>query len=185
MILEFSSYMPHRLYYKTFPQINLTVLCASIREFLFSKIKPTLIDILNTLTHFCTVLYGSSILTYNFHGILHYAEDAVRHGPLTANGAFCFESFNSKFCRFIKSRTYPLTEFARRYYETINVSFFCFSPIRVKIKTYVIERNLIEIIGNYDDDFVQCKVYLQAKDVCNSYCNSLLFSIFQFEQNNF
>ena len=130
-------------------------------------------------------MYGASILTYNFHGILHYAEDAVRHGPLTANGAFCFESFNAKFCRFIKSRTYPLTEFAKRYYETINVSFFCFSPIRVIIKTFVIERNLIEIIDNGDDDIVQCKVYLQAKDVYNSYCNSLLLSIMQFEQNNF
>ena len=60
------------------------------------------------LTH-SEFMYGASILKYNFHGILHYAEDAVRHGPL---GAFCFESFNAKFCRFIKSRTYPLTEFA-------------------------------------------------------------------------
>ena len=60
---------------------------------------------------------------------------------------------------------------------TINVS-FC--PIGVKVKTYV-----IEIIGNYDDDFVQCKVYLQAKDVYNSYSNSLLLSIMQFDQNNF
>ena len=26
-------------------------------------------------------MYGSLILTYNFHGILQYAEDVVRHGP--------------------------------------------------------------------------------------------------------
>ncbi len=57
-------------------------------------------------------MYGTSFLTFNFHGILHYAEDARRHGPLTSNSAFLFESFNSKFCRFLRSRTHPLTEFA-------------------------------------------------------------------------
>ena len=132
-------------------------------------------------------MYGTSFLTFNFHGILHYAEDARRHGPLTSNSAFLFESFNSKFCRFLRSRTHPLTEFANRYYETINVSFFCFSPVHANITTFVIERNLVEVVNVKDmvNDSILCRVYLNASHVYNLHCNSLLLSIMQFCAQNF
>ena len=91
------------------------------------------------------------------------------------------------FVDFMRSRTHPLTEFANRYYETVNVSFFCFSPVHANRTTFVRERNLVEVVNVKDmvNDSILCRVYLNASHVYNLHCNSLLLSIMQFGYRNF
>lgn len=132
--------------------------------------------------------YGESILTYNFHGILHMADDAKRHGPLTLNSAFNFESFNSKFCKFIRAKKNPLVEFCKRYYETINVSFFCFQSPKCNIFSFIVRQSLVieekrDFIGYVDR--IPCKKILNGISVFNDPCPSISLSIMKFNKTNF
>ena len=101
--------------------------------------------LLKTFVQQCEYIYGRECLVYNLHGLLHLAEDAKRHGPLTENSAFNFETFNCTFAKYIRARKKPLTEFSNRYYESINVFVFWFNKIESKISTYLYKGKLIII----------------------------------------
>ena len=127
-------------------------------------------------------LYGPQILVSNFHYLLHLAEDAVRFGPLMDISAFNFESFNCKYARTIRSRKFPLTEFANRYYENINVSFFIKEKNRYICKYFLMDNKLLLVVSD-SGDTCNVKMYAESEPFFVQPCDSRILSIFRFKKS--
>ena len=61
--------------------------------------------------------YGTEILTYNFHSLLHLSKQSLQHGPIDSYGAFCFENHLGKLKRILKSPTNSLAQVVNRISE--------------------------------------------------------------------
>jgi len=62
-------------------------------------------------------LYGSNMLVYNVHNVVHLADDARKYGALDAVSAFPFENFLGKLIRLIRKPNKPLQQVVRRLWE--------------------------------------------------------------------
>ena len=62
-------------------------------------------------------LYGSNIVGYNVHNLIHLADDAKNHGPLDSISAFPFENFMSSLLKKVRKPSMPLEQVVRRWFE--------------------------------------------------------------------
>lgn len=53
-------------------------------------------------------LYGSDMVVYNVHNIIHVADDALKYGSLDRVSAFCFENFLRKLVKLVHKPSQPL-----------------------------------------------------------------------------
>jgi len=65
-------------------------------------------------------LYGEENATYNTHGMLHLANDALRWGSLDEFSAFTFENYLRSIKKLIKGNDKPLEQLSNRVYEMRN-----------------------------------------------------------------
>ena len=94
--------------------------------------------LLKTFVHQCGQLYGNSILSINFHNLLHLVEDVKRHGTLSEFSAFKFESFNGFFTKYLRARKYPVVEFTYRYLDMVYVNQFMYEKRYVHQKWFLV-----------------------------------------------
>ena len=73
----------------------------------------------NFVTHFAR-LYGSEMVSYNVHSLIHLPDDARRHGPLDRISAFRFENNMASLKRMIRKPSQVLPQIIRRTSEAIN-----------------------------------------------------------------
>ena len=62
-------------------------------------------------------LYGSNMLVYNVHNLVHLADDARKYGALDTVSAFPFENFLGKLIRLVRKPDKPLQQVVRRLCE--------------------------------------------------------------------
>lgn len=62
-------------------------------------------------------LYGSDMMVYNVHGLVHLAADVEKFGPLENYSAFVFESFLGRLKRLVRKPNYPLQQVIGRLSE--------------------------------------------------------------------
>lgn len=60
-------------------------------------------------------------MTYNIHGLIHPAKDALKYDELDQCSSFPFESFMQLLKKYIRSIVKPLQQLARRYMERRNI----------------------------------------------------------------
>ena len=117
--------------------------------------------------------------SFNLHALLHVYEDCRKHGPLSSYSAFNFETFNMKFYRYIKARKKPITEFANRYHETVNTSFFLDRKVKVSTNNFIIGNTLIMKSDTSPD-----QVFTGAQPLFVQPCDSRMISILKFQIAN-
>ena len=66
--------------------------------------------------HFCA-LYGSDMVVYNVHNLVHLADDARQYGCLDNVSAFCFENFLGRLVKLVRKPSKPLEQIANRLFE--------------------------------------------------------------------
>lgn len=72
------------------------------------------------LQHFVTtfkVLYGSYMVSYNVHSLLHLCDDAEKFGPLDNFSCFKFENYIMQIKKLVCNFNQPLQQIARRIEE--------------------------------------------------------------------
>jgi len=62
-------------------------------------------------------LYGSNMVVYNVHNVIHLADDARKYGVLDNVSAFCFENFLGKLIRLARKPSKPLEQVVRKLLE--------------------------------------------------------------------
>lgn len=62
----------------------------------------------------CRELYGRTILHYNFHALLHLADDVERYGNVDRWSAFIFENELQRLKRMVRGKTKPLQQVVNR-----------------------------------------------------------------------
>jgi hypothetical protein len=62
-------------------------------------------------------LYGSDMVVYNVHNVIHLADDALRYGSLDIVSAFCFENFLGKLVKLVHKLSQPLQQVVKRLHE--------------------------------------------------------------------
>lgn len=62
-------------------------------------------------------LYGSDMVVYNIHNVIHLADDARKYGSLDKISAFCFENFLGKLVKLVRKPNQPLEQVVRRLLE--------------------------------------------------------------------
>lgn len=68
-----------------------------------------------------SLLYGVKSLSYNVHGLVHVANDALMFGPLDSYSAFQFENYLGKIKKLIKTSDKPLKQLINRIVEERNI----------------------------------------------------------------
>jgi len=82
-------------------------------------------QLLNGFVRHFSSLYGSNMLVYNVHNLIHVATDVRRYGPLDTFSAFKFESFLGRLKKLIRKPNQPLSQIVRRIAESeANVAVF-------------------------------------------------------------
>lgn len=103
---------------------NFIVLCVAIRILLSPSMHKTFNDYADQLLRYFVstfrTLYGIQHMTYNIHGLIHLAKEALKYGELDQCSAFPFESFMQPLKKDIRSPVKPLQQLARRYMERRN-----------------------------------------------------------------
>lgn len=64
-------------------------------------------------------LYGSHFISHNVHGLLHLADDYIKHGPLDNCSAFPFENYMKSLKGMLRKHEKPLQQVVKRYEEQI------------------------------------------------------------------
>lgn len=64
-------------------------------------------------------LYGSHFISHNVHGLLHLADDYIKHGPLDNCSAFPFENYMKYLKGMLRKQEKPLQQIVKRYDEQI------------------------------------------------------------------
>ena len=65
----------------------------------------------------CKLLYGFTFLSFNFHNLIHLAEDSELYGNLQNFSAFSFESYLGYVKKLVRTPHKPLAQVARRVSE--------------------------------------------------------------------
>ena len=63
-------------------------------------------------------LYGSNMLAYNVHSLIHLADDAQIYGSLDNVSAFPFENYMQTLKKLLRKLHLPLQQAIHRIYET-------------------------------------------------------------------
>ena len=71
----------------------------------------------NFVEHFAKI-YGSDMVVYNVHNLIHLPDDAMKHGSLQGISAFPFENFMSSLLKQIKKPSKPLEQVICRWIES-------------------------------------------------------------------
>ena len=71
------------------------------------------------VTHFGQI-YGTDMLVYNVHGLVHLSSDASKYGNLDNISSFPFENFLGKVKRMVRKPSFPLQQIIRRLSEQRN-----------------------------------------------------------------
>jgi len=79
-------------------------------------------DLLHKFVKHFAQVYGSDMVVYNVHNLIHLPDDAMRHGSLQGISAFPFENFMSSLLKLIKKPSQPLQQVIRRLSEKTNFS---------------------------------------------------------------
>lgn len=79
-------------------------------------------------------LYGVHNATYNTHGLLHLADDALQWGALDEFSAFIFENYLQYIKKLIRNNNKPLEQLSNRIYEIRNSH--CIKSVNKTIETY-------------------------------------------------
>lgn len=66
-------------------------------------------------------LYGENNVTYNTHGLLHLADDALKWGALDEFSAFIFENQLQQIKKMIRKNDKPLEQLSNRIFEIKNI----------------------------------------------------------------
>jgi len=74
-------------------------------------------ELLHLFVQHFAELYGSNMLVYNVHNVVHLADDARKYGALDAVSAFAFENFLGKLTRLVRKPGKPLQQVIRRLWE--------------------------------------------------------------------
>lgn len=74
-------------------------------------------DLLNIFVKHAINTYGQSICTYNFHTVIHLADDAKKFGSLNDINCFAFENFNQIIKRMLRKSNHSLTQVVHRVIE--------------------------------------------------------------------
>jgi len=103
---------------------NFIVLCVAMRILLSPSMHKTFNEYANQLLRYFVstfrTLYGIQHMTYNIHGLIHLAKEALKYDELDQCSAFPFESFMQPLKKDIRSPVKPLQQLARRYMERRN-----------------------------------------------------------------
>ena len=59
-------------------------------------------------------IYGTDMVVYNVHGLVHLAQDAKKYGNLDKISAFPFENYLRQIKRMVRKPSYPLQQIARQ-----------------------------------------------------------------------
>ena len=62
-------------------------------------------------------LYGTDMIVYNVHNVIHLADDAKKFGSLDKVSAFCFENFLGKLVKLVRKPSQPLQQVVGRLLE--------------------------------------------------------------------
>ena len=65
----------------------------------------------------CNEIYGQELMSYNVHGLVHLAKDALKFGNLETVSAFPFENFLQKLKRLVKGANGALVQVVKRLEE--------------------------------------------------------------------
>ena len=79
-------------------------------------------DLLHLYVKQFSQYYGSGLVSYNVHNLLHLAQDSLRNGHLDTFSAFPFETFLGKIKRLLRTGSNSLTQVANRLQEKYNNS---------------------------------------------------------------
>lgn len=66
------------------------------------------------------ILYGTEMVSYNVHGLVHLSKDVQRYGPLDNVSCFPFENYLGKLKRMVRKPSSPLQQVVRRLSEVKN-----------------------------------------------------------------
>lgn len=67
-------------------------------------------------------LYGSDMVVFNIHNVIHLADDCRKYGSLDNISAFCFENYLGKLTKLVRKPNKPLEQVVRRILEQRQIS---------------------------------------------------------------
>ena len=74
-------------------------------------------EILQSFVKHFSEIYGSNMVVYNVHNVIHVADDALIHGSLENISSFPFENFMGNILKLVKKPSQPLQQVIRRLSE--------------------------------------------------------------------
>lgn len=104
--------------YKNFLLYFVAVTILSRRD-LISEYADTAQQYLVAFVKDAASLYGEEIVAYNFHSLIHLADDAKKYGVLDSFSAFIFENMLGKLKRLLKKCNQPLEQVVNRTHEML------------------------------------------------------------------
>ena len=111
----FASKLPDVVYH------NFLLLSVGIYLLLNTRSDGSFVDyaeeLLVAFVNHYSALYGSNMLVYNVHNVVHLADDARKYGSLDSVSAFCFENFLGKLVKLVHKPCQPLQQVVRRLLE--------------------------------------------------------------------
>lgn len=145
------------------------LLSCSIAIFTSPDLYLTLNDTAQTcLTKFVKTApkhYGSEILTYNMHSLLHLQEDVKNLGPLDTFCAFPFENYLQELKRMLSKPNQPLQQVCKRTFERKHITSKCHKKPKMFRKKFI--KDTSKGTTNYSQ--ITCPSYKltdKAKDSC-------------------
>lgn len=102
---------------------NFLILCISMRILLSTHHQQYVNYAQKLLDYFVNTfeqLYGSHLISFNVHGLLHLTEDYKKYGPLDNCSTFPFENYMKYLKRMLRKHDKPLQQVIKRYEEQCN-----------------------------------------------------------------
>uniref|UniRef100_A0A2S2NH74 DUF4806 domain-containing protein n=1 Tax=Schizaphis graminum TaxID=13262 RepID=A0A2S2NH74_SCHGA len=102
---------------------NFLILCISMRILLSAHHQQYVNYAQKLLDYFVKTfeqLYGSHLISFNVHGLLHLTEDYKKYGPLDNCSTFPFENYMKYLKRMLRKHDKPLQQVIKRYEEQCN-----------------------------------------------------------------
>lgn len=108
--------------------------------------------------------YGSEIITYNMHSLVHLNEDVKNLGPLDTFSAFPFENYLQELKRMLLKSNQPLQQVCKRSFERKQTVIKCHKPTRMFRKKFIKDR-----LNGTNYSQITCPSYKlsdKSKDFC-------------------
>jgi len=107
--------LPHTIYMNFLLfHVGITILASPILSSLYCDFAG---DLLKSFVQHFGQLYGSNMLVYNVHGLVHLAADVKQFGTLDNFSAFPFENFLCSLKKMVRKPKFPLEQVVRRMSE--------------------------------------------------------------------